>query len=243
MTAIMTKQTLNRSQPMRVIASVLVLSAGAALTACATSAPPPAPAPHTGSKLTPTEQFGVEVTEIPDRIQLAPNPGSLSPAQVGALVALARRWSDNGSNGVIRVDAPAGVPVAGQAANAAAQVLSANGVPHNAVVVGSYPPAGPAAPTVAVSFIRHETVIPDCKQYISDYTKTFHNEPSGSFGCAVTANFAAQLASPGDLLAVRPEGPSDGARRAVVLGKYREGTSTASTRGSDERGVVSNAIQ
>jgi pilus assembly protein CpaD len=191
--------------------------------------------PYTGSRLTPTEQFGVQLAETPDRIQLAPAPGALSPAQVGALSALARRWQAEGQ-GEIRIETPAGgqnAAVASQAAYAAQQVLQNAGVPPVAVVMTAYNATGQAAPTVAVGFNRLAVITPKCADYVSDVTRTGSNEPYRSFGCAVTANLGVQIADPADLLGPRAESAPDSARRAVVLDTYRRGKPTGTPRASN----------
>ena len=223
--------------------AALVLAAG--LAGCGSvGGPKTPPLPYTGSQLTPTEQFGVEIRPTADRIQLAPKPGALSPAQVSALRALAARWRSS-DRGVITVETPAGAQnaaVAAQAANAAVQVLLDNGVPGSAVTQTAYNATGAQLATVAVGFQALEAVLPDCAQYQSDFTKSAANKPYRSFGCAVTSNIAAMVANPRDLLEPRAEDPSDGARRAVVLGKYRAGQPTATPRTAQERGTVSEAV-
>ena len=58
---------------------------------------------------------------------------------------------------------------------------------------------------------------------IRDRSKTYDNEGYPEFGCAVTANIAAQIADPADLLAPRASDAPDAQRRQVVLDKYRQG--------------------
>ena len=218
-------------------ACVIALAASAA--ACAglplSGKPGPVTPPHNGSMLTPTEQFGITVAEQPDRIQLAPHPGALSARQVQALSELARRWREGG-RGSVRIETPAGgqnATVASQAAFAAAQVLQGAGVPATAIVQSAYNATGQAAPTVSVGFDTLVASVPSCAPYQSDVTKTGKNEPHGAFGCAVTANFAAQIADPGDLLAPKAEGAPDTARRAFVLDRYRQGKPTGTPRSNN----------
>jgi pilus assembly protein CpaD len=228
------------------LTSLLAAAAAGALAGCATlggnKAPPLA---YTGSNLTPTEQFGVELRPTADRIQLAPKPGALSPGQVSALGALAARWREN-KPGPISIEAPAGsqnAAVAAQAAQAAVRFLTEQGVPHSAILQSSYNATGAPLATVAVGFESLEPVIPECWRYQSDFTKSANNKPYRSYGCSTTANIAAMVANPRDLLEPRGEDPSDGARRAVVLGKYRQGEATATQRTNQERGAISDAVQ
>lgn len=231
----------------RTLPLAFIGAAALVLSACATplGGPKTSDLPFTGANLTPTEQFGVELKPTPDRIQLAPKPGALSPAQVQALQALATRWRDT-RPGPITIEQPAGsqnAPVAAQAALAAARLLGENGVPPEAIVQTSYNATGAPLATVAVGFDSLEPVLPECWRYQSDFTKSAANKPYRAFGCAVTSNIAAMVANPRDLIEPRPEDPSDGARRAVVLGKYRKGEPTATQRTQQERGVISEAVQ
>jgi pilus assembly protein CpaD len=120
--------------------------------------------------------------------------------------------------------------VASQAAFAAQQVLQNAGVTPDAMVMSAYNATGQAAPTVSVGFVRLTASVPNCSTYTSDMTKTGSNEPYRSYGCAVTANFASQIADPGDLLAPKPQGAPDTARRAFVLDTYRQGKPTGTPR-------------
>jgi len=221
--------------------SVCVLTLALGATACGTVSDKlsrtEALKPGTGSNLTTTERFAFNVAEQPDRIQLAPQAGALSPRQVEALSELARRWREDG-RGVVRIETPAGggnAVIAGQAANAAVQVLQRAGVPPTAIVQSNYNAAGQAAPTVAVGFTRLMAVVPDCASYQSDLTRTGSNEPHGAFGCAVTSNMAVQVADPEDLLGPKPEGAPDTARRAFVLDTYRKGKPTGTPRSDNPR--------
>jgi pilus assembly protein CpaD len=58
----------------------------------------------------------------------------------------------------------------------------------------------------------------------------------------VTANIAAQVANPEDLLGPRPETPIDSGRRATVLDKYRKGEVTASAKDEQSNGIISKAV-
>jgi pilus assembly protein CpaD len=59
----------------------------------------------------------------------------------------------------------------------------------------------------------------------------------------VTANIAAQIADPEDLLHPRAETPPDGSRRQVVLDKYRTGATTSTAKDTQANGAVSTTGQ
>ena len=80
-------------------------------------------------------------------------------------------------------------------------------------------------------------------QVWTDLRRSAQNTVQPNFGCAVTANVAAQIADPSDLLGPRPTDPSDAGRRAVVLDKYRKGQRTGAATDNRADGAVSNAVQ
>lgn len=221
--------------------SIIALLAGSALlAACASGGGrEPAAQPTNPLALTPTEQYGAAFTDGADEILLAAT-GGLSQNQAAALGELVMRWRDDGESGPIVVTAAAAGPAAGTAA-AAAEALAGYGVPPGAVRRAQAEGAAPAP--VRVGFATVVAVLPDCSTRWGELTRTRENKPHVGFGCAMASNMAAQTANPRDLVQPRAEGPADGERRVGVLGKYRQGQSTASQRGPDERGVVSSAVQ
>ena len=73
--------------------------------------------------------------------------------------------------------------------------------------------------------------------------KICDNNGYDEFGCAVTANIAAQIAEPADLLHPRDLDPPDAQRRQTVLDKYRQGATTAAAKDSQANGAVSATAQ
>jgi pilus assembly protein CpaD len=171
----------------------------------------PAPA----GPLTPTEQFAVVVQPGVDEIQLAPH-GRLSPAQQSAVEALAARWRQSGAHELV-IQRPVSGPGDATAHHAAA-VLHAHGVPPQAVRM-----VAADGSSVRVGFSRLEAVGPQCSQLWQDMMVTGDNAPAATFGCSTTANFAAQIADPRDLLEPAPVDPADSRRRVSKANSYREG--------------------
>jgi pilus assembly protein CpaD len=208
----------------------LLLAAGA-LQACATDSDGPA---HPVQALTPTEQFPIEVAQNPDEIRLAIHDRGLTEGQEAALAALVERWRETGGGAVtIRAPRGPGDAAAGAYANDATRALVDLGVPLEQVRLVGYQPApaqaGAAAPPpLIVGFASYQAVGPQCGHW-DNLTATGSNRPYANFGCAMSANIAAQIANPHDLIAPRHMGPPDAARRSVVLDHYRKGevTSTA----------------
>ena len=221
--------------PLARTALLALLAGSGLLAACAT--PAHAPQPTNPLAVTPTEQYSVELAPAVDEILLAPH-GAVSPTQAAALGELVMRWRDSGEDAIVVQAAETGP--ARDTALAAAELLKTYGA---AARVELQPAAGEAPAPVRVGFARLEAVLPDCSNRWGELTRTKENKPYTAFGCAVTANLAAQAANPGDLARPRAETPADGDRRADVLGKYRKGQPTATQRDAAEQGVVSNAVQ
>jgi pilus assembly protein CpaD len=226
----------------------MALLAGSALLAACASLPgghDPAAAiegPTNPLALTPTEQYSAGFAEGADEILLA-STGGLSANQSAALGELVMRWREDGGSGPIVVTA-AGARAASATAAAAAEALRAYGVPPGSVQRADAAPTADAAPVpVRVGFATLTAVLPDCSTRWGSLTHTSSNQPHSGFGCAVSSNIAAMVANPRDLIQPRAAAPADGDRRADVIDKYRKGVSTASARGADERGTLSNAVQ
>jgi pilus assembly protein CpaD len=223
----------------KVAAAGLVLTL---LSACASSGAPPeaALAPRTD-----TDKWAdrVQVDSHPDEVLLVLHPEGLSPAQNQALDGLLGRWLAAEGREIV-VSAPLGganADTAGRMAVAARQRLVAMGAPPASVrVVGYDAAAAPAAP-LKVGFMRFEAKIPRCGGW-ENLSATRDNDAYGNFGCAVSANVAAQVANPEDLLGPRGSTPIDAARRDTVLDKYRKGETTASAKEDQATGAISKAV-
>ena len=194
---------------------ILAVAGGVLLAGCAGAAPmaiaPPAP-------LNPLDQFAVQVAPAADEIQLAPH-GGLSPGQDSALAALAMRWREVGE-GAIVIQATAGAS-AGDTAQAAMSALHGYGVPTTALRLTTL--AGEVQGPVKVGFKRYVAVGPQCANLWGDLVRTAGNAPSSTFGCTTTANFAAQIADPRDLVAPQPMQPADARRRVSKQNSYTAG--------------------
>jgi pilus assembly protein CpaD len=212
----------------------------ASLAACAATDPK---APLTASKL-PTEHFSAQVEETPEQIALGVHAEGLSANQQAALADFVGRWRQAGG-GVIVVKAPADAADADQARSMSYAVqsqLQAMGVPSERIQLAAYASGGGRAPVLA-SFEKLTAQGPDCSGGWDNLTSTNSNEPYKHFGCALTANIAAQIADPRDLVSPPGLAPADNTRRQIVLGKYREGKVTASEKDNQASGAVSTAAQ
>jgi pilus assembly protein CpaD len=218
------------------IASLAVLS----LSACATDDSHPAdPAP-----LTPTERYSIEVKPAPDEVQLAAHASGLSDAQVAALTDLVARWS-GGTRGQLTIKAPEHGPDPSgvyRTATDARDFLIAQGIQASDVHIVGYDAQGDAHAPVRVGFMHYVAQGPQCGQSWSNLADVRSNREYDEFGCAVTANVAAELASPEDLLHPRAMTGPDAGRRETVITKYRTGDNTSTTRDSQANGAVSTVV-
>lgn len=227
------------SPVLKLAATGLVL---ALLSACA--APSAGPETAVGAR-TDSEQWNdrVYVDSHPDEVQLALHAEGLSAAQSQALDGLVNRWLAAEAREIV-VSAPTGGAtgeVAGRMAMAARQRLVAMGAPPAKVRVMGYDAAGAPNAPLKVGFLRYTAQVPQCGGW-ENITGTRNNTAYENFGCAVTANMAAQVANPEDLLHPRDMTPADAGRRATVLDKYRRGEVTSSAKDEQSNGAVSKVV-
>lgn len=179
--------------------------------------------------VTPLAQYMLQVEPDLDRIALAVRDGGLSDNQRGHLRALADRFRVEGAETLIVQGPSGGDPVAGQQAWAVKNTLQAFGVPEGALRVESYAAPEPRAPVLA-GFETLRAVVPDCSRAQGDLSSRPSNMPSRGLGCAITANLAAQIANPRDIIRPRDMAPAEMGRAAVVFANYRKGDRTSSPR-------------
>jgi pilus assembly protein CpaD len=205
------------------------LAAAAALAACAAPSEPARPQ----AALTPTEQHPLEAVARPQEIRLAPHAEGLSPAQEAALAEIAGRWMQNGGGEIlVREPLKGADPKSVQRTGlAVAARLAELGVPPDRVRRVGYDPEATDAAAVIVGFTAYEATVPRCGRDWENLTSNTQNRPMQNFGCAISANMAAQIADPADIAGPRAEDPADAERRVTVLGKYQQGQAT----GSDDR--------
>lgn len=219
----------------------LLLAAG--VTACA-SAPPPREGAVIDPR-TPLDQYRAQVVPQADEVRLAIHAQGVSGPQADALAGLVHAWRSH-DGGPIRLQSPVGATDAAAAYRMGESVrafLVSQGVPHSDIQVAGYDAGGQAGAPMVVGYERYVAQIPRCGQDWENLTSTAQNRPRANFGCAVTANFAAQLANPADLVRPRDMEPADAARRAEVLDKYRRGEPTSTQADEQAKGALSQAVR
>lgn len=179
--------------------------------------------------LTPTSRFALQVEPGIERIALAVHETGISANQSRALSELAARFAAEGAP-VIRVEAPSGDdPVSSEMAWGIRGALEAQGIPAHRLQIATYVAPDPRAP-VLVGFDTVRAVVPQCGTEWTNLARGGANAGSANFGCAVSANLAAQIADPRDIVGPRPMTPLHAGRRAVVFDKYALGEQTAAVR-------------
>lgn len=207
-----------------------------ALQACA-SMPGEASAP-----MTPLSRYALQVEPGLDRIALAVHDQGLSGNQHAALRDLAGRYAASGSSHV-RIESPAGDdPVAVEQAYAVRAALQAAGVPGEHIQMAAYAAPDPRAPVLA-GFETIRAYMPDCSAAHRSLAGRVSNQSSAGFGCAITANMAAQIADPRDILGARAMTPADSGRAAVVFDNYRKGQASSTPQEPLVNGRIARAVE
>src|SRR5215207_5597684 len=170
--------------------------------------------------------------------------GSLSPAQQADVAAFAHAWRRESTGGII-IDVPAGTMNAYAASDARREVeaiLSASGVPADAVRAQPYQPADPKImANVKLRYPKMSAHAGPCGLWPEDIgpsqnRKYNENGQYWNFGCATQRNLAAMVENPADLVQPRGDTPAYAGRRSTVLEKYRKGEPTATRYEDKDKG-------
>ena len=226
-----------RNPVKRALASaVFVLAAALAVSGCASVSG------SVDAPMTPLSRYSLQVEPGLDRIALAVHDQGLSANQHAALRGLAARYGASGA-GHVRIESPSGDdPVAVEQAYAVRTFLQAAGVPEDRIQMAAYAAPDPRAPVLA-GFETIRASVPDCAAEARNMGARFSNQSSGGFGCAITANMAAQIADPRDILGARPMTPADSGRAAVVFDNYRRGEVSSTPQEPLVDGRISGAVE
>jgi len=222
-------------------AAAPLLAAVLLLGACATE--------HTGqgnpNPTTPTERYSIDVQRAPEEVKLAPHGEGLSPAQAAALGDFVSRWVES-NGGDITLKAPehnGDRDGAYRTVVEAKDYLIAQGVAPRRVRIVGYDAGDDSHAPIVVGYMRYHAEGPRCGQAWGNLSAVSDNREYDEFGCAMTANLAAQIADPGDLVSPRPIDPPDAQRRQQVLDNYRKGAPTSTQKDSQADGTFSKAGQ
>ncbi|ESQ78627.1 CpaD family pilus assembly protein [Asticcacaulis sp. YBE204] len=190
---------------------------------------------------TPTEAYRLQAQSRSEAIHLKINPHGFSENQRRALDQVAKRASwDSGEAVDVRILTANG-PEAVRAGYAVRDYLMQHQVEAH-VIAYSTAQTQPAD-IVSVSLIEYRADIPQCGENWENIGRTGANKPYANFGCAITANLAAQIADPRDLAAPQKPTPADAGRKAVIIDKYRKGEVTSAAENEAAKGTISDAIK
>lgn len=117
------------------------------------------------------------------------------------------------------------------------------GVAYRMIQGTSYDAAGRVDAPLVVMVDRYVAEASPCHEVWEDFARTYNGENTLNFGCAMQSNLAAVVTDPADLLGPRTESPADATRRSVVLGLYRAGETTVTSRDARESAQVSDVVQ
>lgn len=224
---------------LRLILSLAPLMAAGLLSACATDSK--TVANGLTEPVTPTEQFPLRADAVPGQIRLAAHPTGLSPAQREAVEALADRWLQDGGGAVtIRVPTTGVDPRAADVTSGdTAALLQASGVPGEKIRRVGYDASGDGVAPIVVAYTTYKAEVPRCGLKWENLSTNAKNKPMDNFGCAISANLAAQIADPADIAGPRSEDPTDAGRRTTVIEKYRQGQAMAGATEAGASGTLS----
>ncbi|WP_297799151.1 CpaD family pilus assembly protein [uncultured Brevundimonas sp.] len=182
-----------------------------------------------GPAINPLSRYVLQVEPDFDRIALRARSDGLSEPQRRAVSQLATRYRASAQTGLVIQVPGAGDNVTNATARNIVNALAGYGIGSSQISMGSYEAPGADAP-VLVGFETIRAQVPQCGTAWGSATRTAQNTGSANFGCAVTANLAAQIANPNDIVSPQQMTPASAQRRAVVYDAYRQGTPTSATR-------------
>lgn len=190
----------------------------------------------------PGERYKMQAEQTPDEIRLGQHPDGLSDHQRAALVDYARGYIEAGGDEVVIRTPQGGGEAAARMAQGAKAVLEQAGLSEQEIKLDVYAADTPGA-AVRIVYQRWRAKPIVCGQSWNDLTKTRDNQAQSNFGCAVTANMAAQIADPRDINGPRTMSPADADRRSVVIDHYRKGEVTAAQADDKARATISQDVQ
>ena len=172
-----------------------------------------------------------QVAETVERLELYARPDGLvlSARDEAAVTGFMREYAASGS-GPLFINRPStqgrGVAETDRALSAA---MRRAGLAPNAVQSGQYM-ARPGVPApVVVSYRVLRTVPQDCSS-MPNITDTRLNGPMPHFGCFASANLAAMVSDPQQLLEPYASDPPNAQRRQVIYDAYIQGQATGAAK-------------
>ena len=151
---------------------------------------------------------------------------------------LARYRSKDSGNSKLVIAVPSGSPNESAAMRAVGnmrEMIRDFGFSESTVAMQPYSGGRDPSAPIRLAYLRYVAEAPECGHWPTKVAHNPRNLPYPNFGCAQQRNLAAQIVNPADLLGPRTMAPADAERRTVVIDRYRQGKTTASEKGADER--------
>ncbi|HZL39627.1 MAG TPA: CpaD family pilus assembly protein [Pseudolabrys sp.] len=175
------------------------------------------------------------------------NRGGLTPPQRADVLAFAQLWRRESTSGVI-IDVPKGGPTDHAAADSLREIhsiLTASGVPRNAVYMRTYRPPSDALASIKINYSKMVAEAGPCGLWPHDLGPSLdatyvENRSYWNLGCASQRNLAAMVDNPSDLVQPRGEAPSYTARRSTAIDKYRKGENPSAAYSGYDNGKISD---
>jgi pilus assembly protein CpaD len=170
------------------------------------------------SEVEATKQLRLDYARRTLVVAFPPGSAVLSPAEAARLVQFLGRGGMEEGDRVALGAGPASGTLGERRMQAIATYLRTYGV---IAAVGSAPPAALVADQVLVDVGRYVVTTPSCPNWSRPSGPEFTNSPSSNFGCATATNLGLMVADPGDLLAGRGHGATDGEPATLAVQRYR----------------------
>ncbi len=118
-------------------------------------------------------------------------------------------------------------------------LMAQGGLNPNSVQTGQYASYPGAPAPVVVSYRTLRAIPADCKA-MGSLTETYSNQPQSGFGCFQSANLAAMITDPRQLLEPYASGQPNAQRRQVIYDRYIQGEQSAAQVNPDQRVGIEN---
>jgi pilus assembly protein CpaD len=180
----------------------------------------------------------VNVAESIERLELytRPNGMELSARDKLAVAQFLDGYARSG-DGALYINRPASA-MAGlgtrQAEATIRGLMAQGGMNPGSVQTGQYTSRPGAPAPVVVSYRTLRAIPQDCRE-MDNLANTFSNQPHAGFGCFQSANLAAMISDPRQLLEPYASGQPNAQRRQVIYDKYIQGETTAAQINPDQR--------
>jgi pilus assembly protein CpaD len=223
------------------------LSAGG-LAACASNGGPNPQLPESYLTGTALDRNAIEVVKRTEFLEVGidAEASELSDADRRRIQSFVMAYLDSGQGPfVVSLPTSSVNPQLAIAASAEARDIARDtGVQYREIAGTTHGEGTGINEPLILAFQTYEALPPDCKTFAEiDVMDASTNNEMEQLGCAVRTNLAAMIADPADLLGERAFGRGDPVRRAIILGKFREGQPTGASRSNDESGSISDAVK